>query len=88
MAYGNKDLHQLAFEKDRSIVGETVARKSKLMALLRPEKGHEGVKLDRDAFDRLVTWMDVYAQARGHYTDRQEAELRELRKKMSGLLSE
>ena len=88
LAWGNKDLHHLAFEKDRSVVGETVARKSKLMALLRSEKGHGGVKLDRDSFDRLVTWMDAYAQARGHFTDRQEEELRELRKRMAPLLSE
>jgi hypothetical protein len=69
-------------------VGETVARKSRLLALLRPERGHEGVKLDRDAFDRLVTWMDVYTQVRGHYSDRQEQELLEHRKKWSSLLAE
>jgi hypothetical protein len=88
MTWGNKELHHLSFEKDRSLVGETVARKSRLLALLRPERGHEGVKLDRDAFDRLVTWMDVYAQVRGHYSDRQEQELLEHRKKWSALLAE
>ena len=88
LAYGNKDLHHLVFERDRSVAGETPARKSRLMALLRPEQGHEGVKLDRDGLDRLVTWMDVYAQVRGHYSDRQEEELRELRRRLAGMLAE
>jgi len=87
LAYGGKDLHNLVFEKDRSIVGACPARKSKLLALLTSEKGHEGVKLDDDSFDRLVTWMDLYAQQRGHFSDQQEQQLREFKEKVADLLT-
>jgi hypothetical protein len=87
LAYGGKDLHNLSFEKDRSIVGACPARKSKLLALLTSEKGHEGIKLDDDSFNRLVTWMDLYAQQRGHFSDQQEQQLREFREKVADLLT-
>ncbi len=83
LSWGDKDLHRLVFEKDRSIAGESPARRSRLLALLRP--GHKDVKLDRDSLDRLITWMDVYAQVRGHFSDAQERELAELREKLSPL---
>ncbi|MBI5818260.1 MAG: discoidin domain-containing protein [Verrucomicrobia bacterium] len=85
--FGGKDLRQLAFEKDRSIVGETPARKSKLLALLRGDKGHAGVRLDADSFNRLATWMDLYAQRQGHFSDQQEEQLRQLRKKLAAMLT-
>jgi hypothetical protein len=86
LMYGGKDLHNLTFEKDRSLIGHCAAQKSKLMALLLAEKGHEGVKLDADSFNRLVTWMDVYAQRRGHYSDKQEEELKVFKENLAGLL--
>jgi len=86
LSFGGKDLHKLAFEKDRSIVGECPARKSKLLAAL-GDKAHESVKLEPESFDRLVTWMDTYAQQRGHYSDKQEEELRALRQKLAGLFT-
>ena len=39
MAYANKDLATLAFEKPRSVPGDCVARQSKLWALLRGARG-------------------------------------------------
>jgi hypothetical protein len=86
LAYAGKDLHSLAFERDRSIVGQCPARQSKLLALLRDPKGHEGVRLDRDALDRLVTWMDLYAHRQGHFSPEQETALRELRRRLSGMI--
>ncbi len=87
LEYGDKDLHKLVFEKDRSLVGECAARKSRLMGLLTSEKRHEGVRLDPDSLERLATWMDVYAQRQGHYSNEQEEHLLELRRKMAPLLS-
>jgi hypothetical protein len=95
MNFGGKNLHGLAFEKDRSVVGECAARKSKLLASLpwgEPAnrvtiKEHESIKLDADSFNRLVTWMDVYAHVRGHYSDKQEEQLRELKEKLSAMLT-
>jgi hypothetical protein len=87
LSFGGKDLRQLAFEKDRSIVGDCPARKSKLMALLRDPKGHEGVRLDADSLARLAAWMDLYAQRQGHFSDKQEQELTRLREQMAPLLA-
>jgi hypothetical protein len=86
LAYADKDLEKLAFEKPQSIPGDCPARKSKLLALLVEGKGHEGVKLDDEGFRRLVTWMDVYAQRQGHFSDEQEEELIELRREWAGMI--
>ena len=49
MAYADKDLATLAFEKPRSVPGDCVARQSKLWALLRA--GHEDVRLAADDWE-------------------------------------
>ena len=87
LSFGGKDLRQLAMERDRSVVGDCPARKSKLLALLKDEKGHAGVHLDPQSLNRLITWMDLYAQRQGQYSDRQEEELRQLRGKLAPLLA-
>jgi hypothetical protein len=86
LSYADKDLYNLAFERDRSLAGEMPARKSRLLALLRD--GHEGVRLDADDLDRLATWMDTYAQRVGHFSDRQEEELRQLRHDLAEMRTE
>jgi mono/diheme cytochrome c family protein len=84
--FGGKDLYRLARERDRSLVGEMPARKSKLLALLTAAQGHEGVRIDPDGLERLATWMDTYAQRQGHYSREQERELAEFRRKLAPLL--
>jgi hypothetical protein len=86
ISFGGEDLKNLAFEKPASIVGDCPARKSKLLALLTEGEGHEGVELDRDALERLVTWMDTYAQLQGYFSDEQEETLRQLRREWAGML--
>jgi hypothetical protein len=88
LTYAGGDLKKLAFEKDRSIVNECPARKSKLMGLLTAEKGHEGVRLDAVARYRLAVWMDTYAQVQGSFSKQQEDDLRQFRQKMAGLIEE
>jgi hypothetical protein len=88
MSFADKDLEKLAFERDVSVVGHCVAAGSKLLGLLTKQGGHEGVRLDSDSFDRLVMWMDVYAQRLGYFSADQEQELLELRRKMSPLLND
>lgn len=87
IGYADKDLEKLAFEKDRSTPGDMPARKSRLMGLLLKEGGHEGVKLDADALNRLFTWMDTYAHRQGHFSDGQEEELRRLRQQWAAMLT-
>jgi hypothetical protein len=88
LSFADKDLEKLAFEKDASIVGQCPASRSKLLELLTSPEGHEGVRLEPDSFNRLVTWMDVYAQRLGSFSEQQEEELRELRRKIAFLLAE
>jgi hypothetical protein len=88
MAFAEKDLEKLAFERDQSFVGQAPAAKSKLLALLTGPDGHQGVRLDDESFNRLVTWIDVYAQKLGSFSEQQEQELRELRHKIRSMLAE
>ena len=86
LEYGDKDLHNLAFEKPRSIVGDCPARKSKVLAILEDGTAHKDVRLDDDSMDRLITWMDTYAHRLGHFSDEQEEELRALRQQLAYML--
>lgn len=88
MEFADADLRSLAFERDRSDVGDCVARRSQLLELLTHGDGHHGVELDGDEFDRLVTWMDTYAQRLGSFSSRQEEELRELRRQLAPMLQD
>jgi len=88
MAFADRDLHKLAFEKDASVPGDCVARKSRLLAVLRDGAAHRDVHLDAEAFERLVTWLDVYAQRLGSFSEQQEQELRRLRQSLAAVLAE
>jgi hypothetical protein len=69
-----------------STAGECGARASALMKLI--QDGHYEVQLDAEAMERLVTWMDTYAQQDGAFGPEQKRQLRELRKRWSRLLAE
>ena len=88
IAFAEKDLEKLAFEKDRSFVGECPARKSKLLALLAEDANHQDVALDADGFERLVTWMDTYAHRQGSLSPDQERQLAALKQRYRHLLEE
>ncbi|GAG03238.1 unnamed protein product, partial [marine sediment metagenome] len=88
LSFADKDLEKLAFEKDRSIVGKCTASQSRLLAVLANGKDHENLKLSEDDVNRLVTWMDVYAQRLGSFSEHQEEQLRRLRQRMTPLLDE
>jgi hypothetical protein len=88
LSFADNDLKNLVFERDVSIVGYCPAKQSKLLSMLTEEKGHEGVHLDADSFNRLVTWIDTYAQRQGAFSKRQEQELVEFRVEMAAVLAE
>ena len=91
IAYGKPSLrdHVLArYREGRSLAGACAARTSALLALLEEGEGHHDVRLDADDLERLVTWMDTYAQRQGSFSDDQEDRLRELRADMAALLEE
>ena len=93
-SYGNLlnfaggNLKNLAFERDRSVLGQCVTRQSALWSLLTGPEPHEGVRPDADSLRRLATWMDVYAHRVGHFSAKQEEELRQLRTRLAAMLSE
>ncbi|MCX6877096.1 MAG: hypothetical protein NTW21_25295 [Verrucomicrobia bacterium] len=88
LAFGDKNLHQLVFERDRSVPGQTPARQSRLWAMLTAEKGHAETQLDPASLKRLALWMDIYAQRQGHFSNEQELQLQDLRQQLAGLLIE
>ena len=88
IAYGEKDLEALAFEKDRSEVGQCPAQQSKLLALLAQDPLHQDIALDADSRDRLITWMDTYAHRKGAFSPDQEQQLVALRQRYQHLLQE
>ena len=65
-----------------------VAATSPILAKLTAAKAHHGVKLDAESMERLITWMDTYAQRLGSFSDEQERELSDLRRRHKGLLIE
>lgn len=66
--------------------GFGIARSSPLIPMLR--KGHNDVRLDAAAVERLATWLDTYAQRQGHFSPEQERGLEELRRRSAPLLAE
>jgi len=54
------DMHMLA-------VGDLHADTTELVQMLR--KGHNGVKLDAEAWDRLITWIDLSTPAHGTWRE-------------------
>jgi len=74
--------------------GEFHADTTRLVQMLR--KGHHGVALDAEAWDRLVTWIDLGAPAHGTWTDicgaarvqAQAARRRDMRKRYEGVVED
>lgn len=88
MTFGGEDLKKLAFERDRSYVGQMTAANSKLWKILSHPAGHKEVKLDADSLNRFATWMDTYAHRTGHFSDAQATELEQFRASLAALLEE
>ena len=71
-----------------SVVGGCAAANSAVLAKLTGAKGHNDVKLTKADLERLITWMDTYAQRLGSFSDKQEQQLLDLRKRTAALLIE
>lgn len=87
VGYGKPSLrdHVLAcYSAGRSEVGGGAAQTSALVRLLRD--GHYDVALSPSDWERLFTWMDTYAQRRGSFDADQEERLRDLRRRMAGIV--
>lgn len=82
------DLVLAAYRDGVSTEGHAPAAQSSVLRLLTDPAGHAGVKLDRASLDRLITWMDTYAQRAGAFSPEQEQELERLRRAWAELLIE
>jgi mono/diheme cytochrome c family protein len=89
--YGTPNLFDQVWAQYRqgySVAGEGLAQTSPLLAKLTAPEGHEGVVLDAGSLERLVTWMDTYAQYLGAFDEEQERALLELREQYAGMILE
>jgi hypothetical protein len=91
VAFGRPSLRDqvwAAYRRGFSIPGDGIAQRSALWALLDAPEGHHDIHLDADARERLLTWLDTYAQRQGHFGEAQERELIQLRRAWGSLLIE
>jgi len=88
VTYGQPSLRdhvQTRYREGRSVAGQGAAATSPILALIR--KGHHGVRLEAGDMERLIVWMDTYAQRLGSFSPAQEQELMLLRQRWAKLLS-
>jgi hypothetical protein len=83
--HADRELYHLAFEKDRSSVNDSPARRSRLLQVLRSGEPHRDIELSETERNRLIVWMDTYAQRLGSFSDQQEEELVALRLRLADL---
>lgn len=83
-----RDQVRAAYQRGFSVPGDGIAHRSALWARLDGPQGHDDVVLDADARERMLTWLDTYAQRLGHFSDEQEQELIELRRAFAFLLTD
>jgi len=86
--YGSPNLRThvvTRFRQGRSTVGGCAAAANPILKLM--EGGHYDVKLGPDEKDRLITWMDTYAQRLGSFSKKQEDQLIRLRHRMAGIMA-
>ena len=91
VAYGKPSLNDqvwAAYRRGYSVPGDGIAQRSALLALLDAPMGHYEAQLNHDERERMLTWLDTYAQRIGHFSEEQERELIELRRACANLLIE
>jgi hypothetical protein len=87
IGYGRPSLRehvQTRYQQGRSLAGQGAAATSRLLALLKD--GHHGVRLKPPDMERIITWMDTYAQRLGSFSPSQEQELVALRRRWAAIL--
>jgi len=87
IAWGTPSLRdhvRARYYEGRSLPGQGAAATNPLLAMLCA--GHHGVKLQGEDFERLATWMDLYGQRQGHFSDEQEQALAVLRESLAGIV--
>jgi hypothetical protein len=71
----------------RSIEGSCAARSSPVLAKISDKALHPDPDLDPDELNRLIVWMDTYAQLQGSFSEEQERDLEELKARSAEFLA-
>ncbi len=74
------------YRQGRSIEGACAARQSKFLQLLTGPNDHHNVKLPPSDLERLIVWMDTYAQKTGSFSSEQEEQLEQFKERNKELL--
>ncbi len=88
--YGTPSLREHVLERygqGRSVEGACAARQSKLLQLLTGSDNHYDVNLTPGDLERLIVWMDTYAQRTGSFSSEQEQQLEKFKAQNHQLLS-
>lgn len=89
VAYGKPSLADqvwTGYRRGYSVERDGLADRSALLSLLSQPDGHYEVKLDKEDWERLITWMDAYAQRAGSFNEAQEEQLHRLKEACFDLL--
>jgi cytochrome c553 len=87
--YGRPSVRDRAiadYNRGLSLEGSGLARDSALIRWLERADRPCGGKLDPDGWARIALWLDLYGHRLGSYSEEQEQELTDLRKKWAPLL--
>lgn len=88
--YGAPSLVQsvkASYQRGNSLEGDCGAQINPVMKKLMDPSGHQGVTLDPDSFNRLVTWLDTYGQRLGSFSEEQERQLIALKEQSADVLT-
>jgi len=83
LQYGKPSLAEritAEYQRGYSAVGVYAAQTSLLLDKITDAEDHYGVELNAEEQERLVIWLDTYAQRAGSFSAKQEKDLLELRK--------
>lgn len=82
-----RDQVMAGYRNGYSTEGRCVASESRLLKMFMPPAEHHGVRLSKADRERLITWMDTYAQWQGSFGEAQEQRLLALRERWAELLA-
>lgn len=90
VGYGTPSLRdqvKASYHRGNSVEGDCGAHTSAVLKKLLDPTGHHGVVLDAGTLERLVTWLDLYGQRQGSFSEQQERQLVALREQNAALLA-
>ncbi len=90
VSFGKPSLHDLVwagYHRGYSVEGDGIAARSALLQRVTDLQKPCGTRLSLDELERLIVWMDTYAQRSGSFSADQEKSLHALREASSHMLT-